>query len=494
MLNILRKRLWLALLALVFIAGCGGGGGGGSPSPAAGAASPTAAATDSFSMGAISGFGSIVVNGVHWSDDAGVDITLDDDKGSADDLRVGMVVEVEGDDNGNGTGKARKIRFENIVRGPVASVDTAGNTLVVLGQTVKVSGATVFDNVTDLTGIAVGDIVAVSGWFDNLDPTQTNNIVARRVEKKPAPFSGELKVKGFVKALDAAAKTFKLNNLVVDFNAAQFPSSAAASLANGQFVDVRTHALPTPLGGTLVAEIVKLKQAKPAPAEGARVEVEGIITDLDPVAKTFKVGGVPVDASAIDISGLANGMKVEVKGTFTNGVLVLSANKPEREMEAHVRIQALVQAVDTTANTITLLGKTVKLTTQTQLRDKGQGKRTFSIADLLVGDAVEVRAFEDTNGDIVAVKLERQQKPLANVILQGRMDTKNAAASSLTIVGIKVQGGAQTQWRLADNRAVDAATWFAGTAVGTTVNARGVEASGGTSLDATAGQVEVDED
>lgn len=29
-----------------------------------------------------------------------------------------MVVEVEGDDNGNGTGKARKIRFENMVRGP----------------------------------------------------------------------------------------------------------------------------------------------------------------------------------------------------------------------------------------------------------------------------------------------------------------------------------------------------------------------------------------
>jgi len=499
MLNILRKRLWLALLALIFIAGCGGGGGGGSPSPAAGSTSPTvAAASDSFSMGAISGFGSIIVNGVHWSDDASVDITLDDDKGSANDLRVGMVVEVEGDDNGNGTGKARKIRFENIVRGPVQSVDAAGNTLVVLGQTVKVSGATVFDNVTDLTGIAAGDIVAVSGWFDNFDPAQTNNIVARRIEKKPAPFSGELKVKGFVKALDAAAKTFKLNNLVVDFNTAQFPSSAAASLANGQFVDVRTHALPTPLGGTLMAEIVKVKQAKPAPADGARVEVEGVITDLDPVAKTFKVGGIPVDASAIDISGLANGMKVEVKGTFTNGVLVLSANKPEREMEAHVRIEALVQAVDTTANTITLLGKTVNVTTQTQVRDNGEGqgkgKRTFSLTDLLVGDAVEVRAFEDTNGDIVAVKLERQQKPLANVILQGRMDSKDAAATSLTIVGIKVVGGAQTKWRLDDERQVDAATWFANTAVGTTVKARGVEATDGKSLDATAGQVEVDDD
>ncbi len=488
--NISLKRLWLVLM-LIFVAGCGGGGGG---DPAAGGAtSPTAAAQSTLSMGAISGFGSVIVNGVHWSDDASVEITLDDDKGNKDDLRVGMVVEIEGDNNGNGTGKARKIRFENIVRGPVESVDVAGNTLVVLGQAVKVGGATMFDDVTDLTGIATGDIVAVSGWFDNFDPTQTNNIVARRIEKKSAPFTGELKVRGFVKALDATAKTFKINTLVIDFNTAQFSSGAAASLQNGLFVDVRTHALPTPLGSTLVAEIVKVKDAKPAPAEGARVEVEGIISDLDPAAKTFKVGGIPVDAAAIDISGLANGMKVEVKGTFTNGVLVLGANKPEREMEARVKIQALVQAVDTTAQTITLLGKTVKVTALTQLRDKATDMRTFSLSDLVVGDAVEVRAFEETNGDIVAVKLERQKKPLANVILQGRMDTKDAATTSLTILGVAVQGGAQTQWRLANDQPANAAAWFDATAVGTIVKARGVEGSGGTSVDATSGEVEVEE-
>ena len=90
--NILLNRLVLVLLALVFFAGCGGGGGGG------GASSPTATAQNSFSTGAISGFGSVIVNGVHWSDDASVEITLDDDKGIKDDLRVGMVVEIEGED------------------------------------------------------------------------------------------------------------------------------------------------------------------------------------------------------------------------------------------------------------------------------------------------------------------------------------------------------------------------------------------------------------
>lgn len=490
--NILLKRLWLVLLALVFVAGCGGGGGGGG-----GSSGSTAAAPGSFSMGAISGFGSVVVNGVHWSDDASVQITLDDVPGVTSELHVGMVVEIEGDDNGDGTGKAHKISFENLVRGPVESVDTVGNTLVVLGQTVKVSGATVFDNATDLTGIVKGDIVAVSGWFDPLDPTLPNNIVARRIEKEPTPFTGELKVKGFVKTLNATAKTFKINNLVVDFTTAQISNNGAASLTDGLFVDVRTHTLPTPLGGTFMAESVKVKDVKPAPAEGARVEVEGIITDLNVTAMTFKVGGIPVNASAIGVSGLANGMKVEVKGTFTNGVLVLSANnaKPEREMDANVEIQALVTAVDTTANTITLLGKTVKVTTQTQLRDKAASNiRNFSLSDLAVGDAVEVRAFVDTNGDIVAVKLERQQKPLANVILQGPMDTKDVTTTSLTIIGIKVTGGPQTAWRLADNLSATAAAWFAATAVNTTVNARGVEGTDGTSVDVTAGKVAVGEE
>jgi hypothetical protein len=493
MMRILLNRLWLALLALVFVAGCGGGGGGGG-----GTAPAPVANTASFSMGAISGFGSVVVNGVHWSDDASVDITLDDAKGDTSDLRVGMVVEVEGDDHGDGTGTAHKISFENLVRGPVESVDVAGNSLVVLGQTVKVSGATVFDDptgtVTDLTGIAPGDIVAVSGWFDNVDPTQTNNIVARRIEKEPVPFNGELKVKGFVKSTDATAKTFKINALTVDFSTAQITNNgASATVTDGLFVDVRTHTLPTPLGGTLVAETIKVKDVKPAPAEGAQVEVEGIITDLDPVAMTFKVGGIPVDASAVGVAGLANGMKVEVKGTFTNGVLVLSANEAEveRELEPNVKIQALVQAVDSTANTITLLGKTVKVTAQTQLRDKAQDKHTFSFADLLVGDAVQVRAFVDTNGDIVAVKLERVQKPLANDILQGPMDTMDPATTSLTIIGIKVLGGAQTVWRLANHQTTDAATWFASTAVNTIVKAQGVEGSDGKSLDATAGQVQV---
>ncbi|MBI4293614.1 MAG: hypothetical protein HY661_19230 [Betaproteobacteria bacterium] len=486
------RRFGTLMLPLLLLAACGGGGGGGSG--AGGASSPLTAAPIGFSAGAISGFGSVIVNGIHWSDDSSVEITVDDERVTRDDLRVGMVAEVEGRGNGDGTGNATRIRVQNLVRGPVDSVDAGAGTLVVLGQPVSVSGSAVFEDVNDLTGIAPGDTVEVSGWFENLDPAQTNNIVARRIQEKSPNFGGPLKVRGFIKNLNTAQRTFSINNLVVDFGAAQIQNSSAAALQNGFFVDVRSQARPAPLGGTFIADSVRVAEAKPAPVEGARVEVEGIIADLDPVAMTFTVAGIPVDARVTGVAGLANGMKVEVEGTIVNGVLVLRADEPiELEMEADVKFEALVQATDVAGGTLTLLGKQIQVRATTQFVDQASDLRTFGLADIQPNDALRVRAFEDTNGDVVAVKIIRRDPPLQKVVLQGRMDSKDPAATSLTILGIRVQGGSGTQWELQNVR-VDAATWFAGRDVNTIVKAAGVAGSDGTSVDATNGEVETEED
>ena len=54
---------------------------------------------------------------------------------------------------------------DEAVEGPVDTIDSAGN-LIVLGQNVVVSENTVFDD-TSLSSIKVGDIVEVSGLRDN---------------------------------------------------------------------------------------------------------------------------------------------------------------------------------------------------------------------------------------------------------------------------------------------------------------------------------------
>ena len=99
------------------LAGVGSGGTGGGTT------------TDSFSLGAIRGFGSVIVNGVRY-DDTTAAITSDDGTTlSRDALRLSMVVEVRGSIDGAGTdGVAAQIRVVSEVRGMVQSVSpTAGS-------------------------------------------------------------------------------------------------------------------------------------------------------------------------------------------------------------------------------------------------------------------------------------------------------------------------------------------------------------------------------
>lgn len=79
-----RLRSTLALLVLAVLAACGGG----NDDPA-----PTLAAQTA--VGTITGFGSVVVNGVRF-DDRAARVTMDDALTTRDRLRVGMTVQVRG--------------------------------------------------------------------------------------------------------------------------------------------------------------------------------------------------------------------------------------------------------------------------------------------------------------------------------------------------------------------------------------------------------------
>ena len=81
------RRAIPALLAVLALAGCGGGGE---------LAGVDSGGTGSFAVGTISGFGSLVVNDIRYDDRAA---TVQDAYGTVRtraELRLGMVVEVEG--------------------------------------------------------------------------------------------------------------------------------------------------------------------------------------------------------------------------------------------------------------------------------------------------------------------------------------------------------------------------------------------------------------
>ena len=84
--------------------------------------------------GVITGFGSVIVNGVKFETDATDVDTDDDDQGNEDDLEVGMVVTISGtvDEDGT-TGDASEISYDEEIQGPIDSVDLADESFVILG-------------------------------------------------------------------------------------------------------------------------------------------------------------------------------------------------------------------------------------------------------------------------------------------------------------------------------------------------------------------------
>ena len=132
------------------------------------------------SNGSVSGYGSIIVNGVHF-DTTGAVITKDDgtpvtninDADINQFINLGMVVTVKGSINDDGTGKAETISYEDILEGPIVGTPS-GNTINVLGQTVNVVNETkyacdedyincTFNSFADLTDKGNIHIVNIQG-------------------------------------------------------------------------------------------------------------------------------------------------------------------------------------------------------------------------------------------------------------------------------------------------------------------------------------------
>lgn len=470
----------LLILGTATLAACGGGSdrvagidGGGSPAPVA---------NDIVAQGRITGFGSVIVNGVRY-DTSGATITIDDEPGTESDLAIGQVVVVTGTVNTAGTeGTATSVVFDDAVEGPIDAIDVANGTLTVLGQTVRVNADTSFEDDIEpesLEGLSVGDIVEVSGYFD-----ADGVIVATHIELEDA--GSDFEVTGVAQNVDSAAMTFEINALVVDYSMAMLEDFPNGAPEDGQRVEAKGSALGA--NGELLATEVEFEDDGFDLDDGDDVEIEGLITRFAS-ATDFDVNGLPVttnggteyeNGSSAD---LALNVRVEVEGEIdANGVLV--ADEIEFEEEGVIRIAAPVEAVD--ADSLTLLGIQIAVGVQTEFDDQSDADvRSFSLADVNVGDFVEVRAFDDM-GALRATRLERDDDD-DEVSLRGFVDA--VSDPEFTILGVTILTDGATEFEDDDDSVISAADFFA-RALGRLVEAEGALLNGGILAD----EVEFEDD
>ena len=343
------RRQGLIALAggVAALSGCGGGG-------SIDVGSVGSGGTGSFSIGSISGFGSIIVNGVRYDESKA---TITDDDGvarSAGDLKLGMVVAVTGSDVVGGTSRASSIVVSSELRGAIENIGT--QTLVVLGQTVRIGTGTIFEeNISGgLAGLAVGQLIEVHGF---VDPT-TNQISATRIER--ATTADTLKLEGPIQSLNGAAKTFVIGTVTISY-AGLSANAVPSNLANGLLVRVRL--APLPATGTRNA--VSVRSAARNVEDHGDAELEGTVTAFTSNS-SFSVDGVPVNAGSASFpngtTGLKVGARVQVKGSISNGVLVASSVQLETEDEAQnheIELHGSISNLNISTKTFVIRGVTV---------------------------------------------------------------------------------------------------------------------------------------
>jgi Domain of unknown function (DUF5666) len=367
-----------ALLTVVAVPACGGVGGGG-----------TGFAETGYTAGPITGFGSVIVNGVRY-DDAGATV-LDGDglPRSRDELRLGMTVEIDsGAVNASAaTASANSIRFDSELLGTVASVAASASSFTVLGQTVVTDAATVFDfSVGALSALKVGMNVEVFAVFDPANQRY------RATRVGPTTTSSTPHLRGLVAQVDAGAQTLRVGSATYAYAGA---AGIPADLAAGQFVRLRL-ASSTPNAGRFT--VLGFGTALRALPDSNDARLAGVVSTFSSINQ-FAVNGRPIDASAASFSngsaGLKLGARVEVEGKLSKGVLLASKVKVVSEQEGGNQTYELhgpIVSVNANDKTFVLRGLTIG-TGRADLR-----YQNGTAANLVVGRSVEVKGNLSADG------------------------------------------------------------------------------------------------
>jgi Domain of unknown function (DUF5666) len=456
---------WLVAAFSMAVAACGGGGGGSTDGSGGGTGGIDRGGIIT-ATGTITGFGSVHVNGVRYVT-TGATFTIDDNPGTESELRVGQVVRVEGRIEQDGiTGTATRVIFDDEVEGPVQSIDLAASRFVVLGRTVTVGAQTSFDDSIvprSLEGLVVGERVEVSGRV-----ATTGVVEATRIERKSAQAAVE--VKGAVAALDTTARTFGLGLLTVSYATAQLSGFASGQPANGDRVEV-FGALNS--GGVLIATRVEKDAGGAAGGADEQGDYEGLITNFAS-ATDFAVAGQRVTTTAATTyeggtaASLANDVAVEVEGRF-NAAGVIVATKVQFRRDSDTEFSGQVDSINTAGNSLVVFGVTIRVNSLTRFEDHSSADlQRFSLANLAVGDYVEVDVYNDGSG-LLATKVERDDAG-AEVEVDGV--AQNVAAPNFTIGGVAITTDGATEFRDDNSVTISSAAFFAA-APGRAVRVRG---------------------
>ncbi|MDL0431330.1 DUF5666 domain-containing protein [Marinobacter sp. TBZ242] len=386
---------------------CGGGGSGSSASDTT---------SSGASVGAVTGFGSVYVNGTRFETNGSVD--SDDGVEREEQLEKGMILRVEGDWDDRGEGRADLVSYDDTLRGPVSAMswdDVARTgTLTMLGQSLELDGRTVFRGATptEIAGNPQGYRVRVSAWRLEDGSFRASYVGARAIGLE-FDDSNEVEIEGVVANLDKSAETFTINGFQIDYTSAEGDDDFSLdNLANGLVVEVEGLLS----GGIIIAE--EIDDEDDWFDDDDDVEISGTVYNYDAGNRRFSLNGVSVQIDGgtefddIRESNLADGLFVKVEGDFRNGVLV--ADEIEGR-DSDAELDGRIESIDLSNESLVVSGVLVQLTANTLIEDDDDDdddrqSRVQDMESLRVGDYLEIEGRQRSTGEgyLEAYSIERE--------------------------------------------------------------------------------------
>ena len=453
----------------LLVAACGGSSGGSSTESSGDTPSDdqTTALYGSSVTGPVSAIpdaGSIVLNGQSY-DVSQLNLIADESA-----IEVGTVVQLWTD---GASSRVVKLETRTTVVGPITEMDTASNTVTVLGQVVVITDRTSFSARLTADQLAVGNVIRVSGLRDS-----QGRVIATRIKRDALAFTTGLKLEleGLIENFNIDSKTFTVGGITIDFSNAEIVTYPGLNLGDG--VKVEIYASMPPQGDILVVDRIKLSNPRTPPGPDA-------VPDAAPPVE-LSVGGLImefIDASTVVVDGqvisflpetrfIGGGINDLTLDSFiivhgvVNAFNVLEAGSVFVRKPDEVAVDAYVEAVDPVQNTVTVLGATFVVDNLTSMfvdlsnlpvdipsvlgvpvqdipRVQGNTASVpFQLADLIPGDRIRIGAAVD-NGVLVATKIVlRFGVADTPVMVKGPIDA--LADPTFSVAGILVHTDANT--------------------------------------------------
>lgn len=299
------------------------------------------------------------------------------------------------------------------IKGLVSNLDATQNTFNVRELAVQVTGAT---DQSDLPGgLAEGIFVEVNGTLSADGTTLTAVKIEREGFDDDA---GEVELEGFVTDF-VDTSSFSVNGILINAANAEFePATLDATLTDGMHVEVEGSID----GGILDAEKVKGREGK--------IKIDAVVASVS--GNTINMGlvegqptiGVTVDTetrmedkltdlSPFTVADISAGDFLEIKALQAGGGNI-TATQLKRDDPDDVVLQAPVEASDSAAQTLTMLGVTIATDAATEFQSSDDDDLDSSAAffnALTAGTLVKVKdELVDDISDGVADEVEFEEE------------------------------------------------------------------------------------